>query len=83
MPARSTLVTTCELLLAPGRTLSLEALAARYGVRTMIASRLQQLEEGRFLTIAPDGAIALLPRGEWFGRFVTGGRRLFRITSAN
>jgi hypothetical protein len=72
-----------ELLLAPGRTLSIDALSARYGVRTMIASRIEQLEQGRFLSVAPDGAITLLNRGEWFGRFVTGGRRLFKISSAN
>jgi hypothetical protein len=84
LPDRSvTLRILVELLLAPGRTLSVDALSARYGVRTMIGSRLKQLEEGRFIRVAPDGAIALLPRGEWFGRFVTGGRRLFRITSAN
>jgi hypothetical protein len=84
LPDRSvTLRIFVELLLAPGRTLSLEALGSRYGVRTMIVSRLEQLQEGGFLSIAPDGALALLPRGQWFGRFVTGGRRLFRITSAN
>ena len=49
----------------------------------MIVSRLEQLAEGQFLTIAPDGALTLLPRGVRFGRFVTGGRRLFRISSAN
>jgi hypothetical protein len=84
LPDRSvTLRILVELLLAPDRTLSLEALGLRYGVRTMIVSRLEQLQEGGFLSIAPDGALVLLPRGQWFGRFVTGGRRLFRITSAN
>ena len=84
LPDRSvTLRIFVELLLAPGRTLSLEALGSRYGVRTMIVSRLEQLQEGGFLSIAPDGALRLLPRGEWFGRFVTAGRRLFNITSAN
>ena len=84
LPDRSvTLRIFVELLLAPGRTLSLEALGSRYGVRTMIGSRLEQLEAGGFLSMAPDGAITLLPRGQWFGRFVTGGRRLFNITSAN
>jgi hypothetical protein len=84
LPDRSvTLRIFVELHLAPGRTLSLEALASRYGVRTMIASRLEQLASGRFLTIAPSGALTLLPRGLWFGRFITGGRRFFRITSAN
>lgn len=84
LPDRSvTLRILVELLLAPGRTLSVDALSARYGVRTMIRSRLEQLEAGRFVRVAPDGGITLLPRGDWFGRFVTRGRRLFRITSAN
>lgn len=84
LPDRSvTLRILVELLLAPGRALSIDELAARYGVRTMIGSRLEQLEEGRFLRTDPEGTITLLPRGELFGRFVTGGRRLFRITSAN
>jgi hypothetical protein len=84
LPDRSvTLRIFVELLLAPGRTLSIAALTARYGVRTMIGSRLEQLQQGRCLTIGTDGTITLLPRGQTFGRFVTGGRRLFRITSAN
>jgi hypothetical protein len=84
LPDRSvTLRILVELLLAPGQTLSVEALSRRYGVATMIASRLRQLAQGRFLTIAPDGALTLEPRGVWFARFVTGGRRLFRISSAN
>ena len=84
LPDRSvTLRILVELELAPGRTLSLADLTRRYGVRTMIVSRLEQLERGQFLTIAPDGALTLLPRGVRFGRFVTGGRQLFRISSAN
>lgn len=84
LPDRSvTLRILVEILLAPDRTLSLEALARRYGVGAMIASRLQQLAEGRFLAIAPDGGLTLKPRGLWFGRFVTNGRRLFRVSSAN
>jgi hypothetical protein len=84
LPDRSvTLRILVELLLEPGRSLSLEELTARYGVRTMIGSRLEQLQEGRCLTIGPDDTITLLPGGQSFGRFVTGGRRLFRITSAN
>ena len=84
LPDRSvTLRILVELLLAPGRTLSLGALGSRYSVRHMIVSRLEQLQEGGFLSIAPDGALTLLPRGHRFGRFVTSGRRLFRITSAN
>jgi hypothetical protein len=84
LPDRSvTLRVLVELQLAPGRTLSLDELGRRYGVRTMIASRLAQLQDGRFLTVDPSGRITLLPRGERFGRFVTGGRRLFRISSAN
>jgi len=84
LPDRSvTLRILVELLLAPGRALSVDELTARYGVRTMIGSRLEQLQEGRCLTIGTDGTITLLRRGQSFGRFVTGGRRLFRITSAN
>lgn len=84
LPDRSvTLRIFVELLLAPNRELSVGELAGRYGVRTMIGSRLAQLQDGRCLTIASDGAIVLLPRGRSFGRAVTAGRRLFRITSAN
>ena len=84
LPDRSvTLRVFVELWRAPGHALSIDELSARYGVRTMITSRLQQLQDGRFLRIDAEGNITLLPRGEWFGRFVTGGRRLFRITSAN
>jgi len=84
LPDRSvTLRLLVELLLAPGRTLSMRDLSARYGVRTMIGSRLDQLEDGECLTTAPDGTITLLPRGRRLGRLVTAGRRLFRITSAN
>ena len=84
LPDRSvTLRVFVELLQAPGHALSIDELAARYGVRTMITSRLRQLQDGRFLRIDAEGNITLLPRGESFGRFVTGGRRLFRITSAN
>jgi hypothetical protein len=84
LPDRSvTLRIFVELWLAPGRTLTLAALASRYGVQTMVGSRLEQLEQGQFLTIRPDGVITLLPRGHRFGRFVTAGRRLFNIRSAN
>ena len=84
LPDRSvTLRIFVELLLAPHRELSVGELTRRYGVRTMIGSRLAQLQDGRCLTMASDGAIALLPRGRSFGRAVTTGRRLFRITSAN
>jgi hypothetical protein len=84
LPDRSvTLRILVEILLAPGGTLSLEDLGRRYGVHTMIASRLEQMQEGGFLRVDPAGRITLLPRGERFGRFVTGGRRLFRISSAN
>jgi hypothetical protein len=84
LPDRSvTLRILVELWREPGGTLSIAGLTGRYGVRAMIGSRLQQLEDGRFLAIRPDGSLELLPRGVWFGQFVTGGRRLFRITSAN
>jgi hypothetical protein len=84
LPDRSvTLRMLVELQRAPGHALSLASLSDRYSVRAMIGSRLDQLADGRFLDIRPDGAVTLLPRGQAFGRFVTGGRRLFRITSAN
>jgi hypothetical protein len=84
LPDRSvTLRIFVELWLAPGRRLTLAALASRYGVQTMVGSRLDQLEQGRFLSIRPDGIMTLLPRGQRFGRFVTAGRRLFNIRSAN
>ena len=84
LPDRSvTLRIFVELLQAPGRALTFAALDTRYGVRTMVGSRLDQLEQGQFLSIRPDGVITLLPRGQRFGRFVTAGRRLFNIKSAN
>jgi hypothetical protein len=84
LPDRSvTLRMLVEIERAPGRRLSLAALAERYSVRAMIGSRLDQLAGGQFIAILPDGTIGLTPRGDRFGRFVTGGRRLFRITSAN
>jgi hypothetical protein len=84
LPDRSvTLRILAELERSPDRTLSVEALQRRYGVREMIVSRLDQLAAGRFLEIGADGALTLLPRGATFGRFVAGGRRLFRIASAN
>lgn len=84
LPDRSvTLRILVELEVAPGRALSLAELTNRYGVRTMIVSRLEQLASGQFIAMAPGGALTLLPRGMRFGRFVTGGRRLFRISSAN
>lgn len=84
LPDRSvTLRMLVELERAPGHTLSLPALGSLYSVRAMIASRLDQLADGQFIALDPDGTLTLKPRGEWFGRFVTGGRRLFRITSAN
>ena len=49
----------------------------------MILSRLTQLSDGQFLAIDQDGRIALTRKGVWFGRFVTSGRKLFRIASAN
>lgn len=84
LPDRSvTLRILAELELAPGHVLSIAALNRRYSVRHMIASRLQQLADGRFLVLAPDGTVTLAPRGVRFGRFVAGGRRVFRISSAN
>ena len=84
LPDRSvTLRVLVELERAPGRTLSLKAIAERYSVRDMIVSRLAQMAEGGFIAIDATGRITILPRGAAFGRFVTEGRRLFGITSAN
>jgi len=84
LPDRSvTLRVLVELERAPERTLSIRALAERYSVRDMIVSRLQQMADGGFISIGADGRITIEPRGEAFGRFVTGGRRLFGISSAN
>lgn len=84
LPDRSvTLRILVEIHLSPAKALSIDDLNRRYGVRDMIVSRLQQLADGQFLSIAGDGRLTLLPRGVAFGRFVTGGRRLFRIGSAN
>ena len=84
LPDRSvTLRILVELLLAPGQTLSAEALRQRYGVRTMIHSRLEQLSAGRFIEIGSDQVIRLTRKGLRFGRLVSAGRTLFRIASAN
>jgi hypothetical protein len=84
LPDRSvTLRILVELLLAPGQALTADALGRRYSVRTMIISRLAQLSAGQFIEIGEDGAIVLTRKGVWFGRFVTAGRKLFRIASAN
>jgi hypothetical protein len=84
LPDRSvTLRILAELQVTPGHKLSLGQLSDRYSVKTMIASRLEQLAAGGFLVMTPGGSIALQPRGERFGRFVAAGRRLFNISSAN
>jgi hypothetical protein len=84
LPDRSvTLRILVELLLAPGQTLSTAALGSRYSVETMITSRLDQLAAARFIEISADRRIALTSKGMAFARFVSAGRALFRITSAN
>jgi hypothetical protein len=84
LPDRSvTLRILAELLIAPGQTLSVEALRRRYSVRRMITSRLDQLKAAGFIEITPDQEIGLTRKGRWFGRFVTAGRKLFGIASAN
>jgi hypothetical protein len=84
LPDRSvTLRILVELLIAPGAALSAEALRRRYSLRTMIASRLDQLTAARFMEISADQRITLTRKGLWFGRFVTNGRKLFGIASAN
>ena len=72
-----------EVLLAPGEALSTAALGSRYGVKIMIISRLEQLSAGRFIEISRERRIVLTRKGLAFGRFVTAGRRLFGIASAN
>jgi hypothetical protein len=84
LPDRSvTLRILVELLVAPGQALTADALGRRYSVRTMITSRLEQLSAGQFIAIDADGRISLERKGVWFGRFVTAGRKLFGIASAN
>ena len=84
LPDRSvTLRILAELLIAPGQTLSVEALKRRYSLRQMITSRLDQLTAAGFIEISADREIRLMAKGRWFGRFVTGGRTLFGIASAN
>jgi len=84
LPDRSvTLRILVEVLLAPGQALSTRALGNRYSVKTMITSRLDQLSAARFITISGERRIALTPKGMAFGRFVTAGRKLFGIASAN
>jgi hypothetical protein len=84
LPDRSvTLRILVEVLLAPGQALSTRALSTRYGVKTMITSRLEQLAAARFIEISSDRRIALTRKGLSFGRFVTAGRKLFGIASAN
>jgi len=84
LPDRSvTLRILVEVLLAPGQALSLAALTERYGVKTMIGSRLDQLSAGGFIEILDDRRIRLTRKGLRFGRFVSRGRTLFDIESAN
>jgi hypothetical protein len=84
LPDRSvTLRILVEILLAPGHALSTKALGDRYGVRTMIRSRLDQLAAARFIEISDDRRIRLTDKGLAFGRFVASGRNLFGIASAN
>ena len=84
LPDRSvTLRILVEVLLAPGRALSTSDLSNRYGVKTMITSRLEQLSAAKFIEIAGDRRIRLTGKGRSFGKFVTAGRKLFGIASAN
>jgi hypothetical protein len=84
LPDRSvTLRILVELLLAPGQTLSTEALRRRYAVGTMITSRLEQMSAAGFIEISADNRITLTGKGRLFGRVVTAGRSLFGIASAN
>ena len=84
LPDRSvTLRILAELLIAPGQALSVEALRQQYSLRRMITSRLEQLTAAGFIEIGADQDIRLTAKGRWFGRFVTSGRKLFGIASAN
>ena len=84
LPDRSvTLRILVELLLAPGQVLSTDALRERYGIDAMITSRLRQLSSARFIDMSGDGHINLTGKGITFGRFITAGRALFGIASAN
>src|SRR5438105_1730745 len=75
LPDRSvTLRILVEVLLAPGQALSRAALSSRYGVKTMITSRLEQLSAARFIEISDDRRTTLTSKGRSFGRFVAGGR---------
>jgi hypothetical protein len=47
------------------------------------AALLQQLSAARFVETSSDRRIALTSKGLSFGRFVTAGRTLFGIASAN
>jgi hypothetical protein len=49
----------------------------------MIGSRLDQLSAGGFIEIREDRRISLTGKGLAFGRFVSRGRTLFDIESAN
>jgi hypothetical protein len=49
----------------------------------MITSRLEQLSAARFIDTSSDRRIALTSKALSFGRFVTAGRELFGIASAN
>ena len=84
LPDRSvTLRMLVELRDAPRHELSPPELNARYSVRTMIESRLEQLAAAEFVAVDPDRTVHLRPRGRRLARFVAAGRRLFDIVSAN
>jgi hypothetical protein len=84
LPDRSvTLRILVELMSAAGESLSAAQLRRQYSVETMIRSRLEQLSAAGFLDITAGRQIRLTRKGVWFGRFVTLGRRVFGIASAN
>lgn len=70
-------------LLRAHQTLSLPELASRYGLRHMIESRVDQLRAAGFLEVDPAGEVRLRSRGIFLARFVSGGRALFGVGSAN
>jgi hypothetical protein len=72
-----------ELRAAPREELTPPELNARYSVRTMIESRIEQLAAADFVAVEPDRTVHLCARGRRLARFVAAGRRLFDIVSAN
>ena len=80
---RSALEDVMETIERGAATLGEAAEKAGEEARTELAVLPEQLADARFLDITADRRITLTGKGVLFGRFVTGGRRLFGIASAN